>query len=101
MKKSNPNLTSLYLTHVQYKTNDKIGEILSYITLLPLVILIGYATTIINRREISTLIALFGQLSNEVLNMILKNLFKEERPNSFKIFVYNLFRFGLWIWYAI
>ncbi|KAI9029628.1 hypothetical protein CLU79DRAFT_696040 [Phycomyces nitens] len=73
-------LTSLSLTLVEFSSDDKIGYAFAYITLLPLAILIFYASVIVSRRELAGIFMLAGQLLNEGLNAILKEYLKMHRP---------------------
>ncbi|KAI9316770.1 dolichyl pyrophosphate phosphatase [Dichotomocladium elegans] len=75
-------LTSLSLTHVQFNPDDFISYAFAYITLLPLAILVFYASVIASRREVAGIVMLLGQLTNEVLNAILKESFQIARPHS-------------------
>ncbi|KAI7876219.1 PAP2-domain-containing protein [Lichtheimia hyalospora FSU 10163] len=75
-------LASLSLTHVQFDAQDKIAYAFAYITLLPLAILVFYASVIVSRREIAGILMLLGQLTNEALNAILKEYLQMARPHS-------------------
>ncbi|KAJ8659859.1 hypothetical protein O0I10_004452 [Lichtheimia ornata] len=75
-------LASLSLTHVQFDAQDKIAYAFAYITLLPLAILVFYASVIVSRREMAGILMLLGQLTNEALNAILKEYLQIARPHS-------------------
>ncbi|KAL0076061.1 phosphatidic acid phosphatase type 2/haloperoxidase [Phycomyces blakesleeanus] len=75
-------LTSLSLTHVEFSSEDKIAYAFAYITLLPLAILIFYASVIVSRRELAGIFMLAGQLLNEGLNAVLKEYLKMHRPHG-------------------
>jgi dolichyldiphosphatase len=75
-------LTSLSLTHVQFHPNDLLGELLAYVTLVPLAILVFYASVIVARREIAGILFLAGQLSCEAFNALLKEYLQASRPNG-------------------
>ena len=74
-------LASLSLTHVQFDAQDKIAYAFAYITLLPLAIVVFYASVIVSRREIAGILMLLGQLTNEALNAILKEYLQMARPH--------------------
>ncbi|KAL1922461.1 uncharacterized protein VTP21DRAFT_10000 [Calcarisporiella thermophila] len=77
-----PPLTSLSLTHIQFVAHDSIAHVFAYVTLLPLAIIVAYASVIAARREIAPFFALVGQLANEGLNALLKQWIKQERPTQ-------------------
>ncbi|XP_022085409.1 dolichyldiphosphatase 1-like [Acanthaster planci] len=68
------------LTFVEYPEGDIIGKALAYISLAPVIILVGFATLILFRREIHTITFLCGILFNEFVNWITKHIIKEPRP---------------------
>ena len=57
-----------------------IGYALAFISLTPFAVIIAFVTLIAFKRELDTVMFLLGQLSNEVLNFILKNVIREQRP---------------------
>jgi dolichyldiphosphatase len=69
-------------THVVYVEGDRLGWALSGAALLPIFIVVAYATLIASRRDLATVAMLIGQLANEGLNFVLKRHFKEERPTD-------------------
>jgi dolichyldiphosphatase len=71
----------IYHTHVEYTRGDKLGYILALFSLLPIAILISYATLILFNRHAVMFFALIGQLLNEALNSILKHAIAIPRPN--------------------
>jgi dolichyldiphosphatase len=71
---------SFSLTHVKYPKGDLIGFILAFISLAPFAIFVSYVTLVLFKRELDTILMLIGQLLNEVLNVILKNIIREQRP---------------------
>jgi len=71
---------SFSLTHVEYLTDDVVGKTLAVISLVPLMILCGFTTLVLFRRDLHTIAFLIGQLSNESLNMVLKHVIREPRP---------------------
>lgn len=100
-------LASLSLTHVQFDAQDKIAYAFAYITLLPLAILVFYASVIVSRREMAGILMLLGQLTNEALNAILKEYLQIARPHcmftlskrgiSFVSRTYRLIMHNAWI----
>jgi dolichyldiphosphatase len=71
------------LTYVVYNKNDKyIGFIMSLFTLLPVFLVVMYVTLVVSRRNLHTMYVFVFQLVNEVLNFLLKNYFKQQRPDS-------------------
>ena len=71
------------LTYVVYNKHDKyIGFIMSLFTLLPVFLVVMYVTLIISKRNLHTIYVFLFQLINEGLNFILKNTFKQQRPDS-------------------
>ncbi|KAI8328444.1 PAP2 superfamily protein [Chlamydoabsidia padenii] len=76
-------LTSLSLTHVQFDAKDPVAYAMAYITLTPLAILVFYASNVVSRRELVSVIMLLGQLTNELVNAILKEYFQIHRPYDY------------------
>ncbi|KAJ3395097.1 Dolichyldiphosphatase 1 [Lobulomyces angularis] len=74
-------LKAISFTLVQY---DPIGglpaKILAYSSLTPIFLMVSYATLIVFRRDLATIVMLIGQLSNELINFTLKSLIKQDRP---------------------
>lgn len=73
-------LVPFSLTYVRYEDNDLFGKLLSLFTLSPVFIMVMYATILMVRRDIQTAFIVFGQLTNVLLNLLLKKLFAEPRP---------------------
>ncbi|KAG0259877.1 Dolichyldiphosphatase 1 [Mortierella polycephala] len=76
-------LTSLSITHVQFRQDDIFSKLLAYVTLSPLAIICGYVAVIITSRDLKPLVMFAGQLANEVVNQILKRLVKQARPTEY------------------
>ncbi|KAI9008504.1 hypothetical protein DFJ74DRAFT_687699 [Hyaloraphidium curvatum] len=74
-------LEPLDLTHVLHDPNDPLGVLFALSALVPIFVIVGYATAIVARREIALCTALVGQLANEAANAVLKRIFAESRPN--------------------
>ena len=61
-------------------TGDPIGFVLAFISLTPFAVFVAFVTLVIFKRELDTIVFVSGQLLNEVLNILLKNIFREPRP---------------------
>lgn len=70
------------ITHVVYDETSYFSLISAIITLFPIYILCMLTTLVIFKREFQSLFVLFGLLINELLNKILKQLFKHSRPEA-------------------
>jgi dolichyldiphosphatase len=77
---------SFSLTHVSYVEGDTIGKLLALVTLSPIFIIVMYSTILMTRRDIQTLFIVIGQLLNVFLNLTLKKLIKEPRPQERYLF---------------
>ena len=75
-------LESFSLTHVQYSADDIIGKPLAVASLVPIFILVSYATLLAAQRDMAHCIMLIGQLLNEIINASAKAMIKEPRPTS-------------------
>ncbi|KAK3792818.1 hypothetical protein RRG08_038548 [Elysia crispata] len=67
-------------TYVEYPKGDFLGYILAWISLLPMMILVSFATLIIFRRDLHTIAFAMGLVVNEAVNWIVKHTLKEARP---------------------
>lgn len=67
-------------TYILYKEGDLMGGVCCILALAPILILQSYLTWFIIDRDVESLYVVVGQLSNEVLNKILKRVFKHTRP---------------------
>ncbi|CCF58982.1 hypothetical protein KAFR_0F03860 [Kazachstania africana CBS 2517] len=76
-------------TFILYNPHDIISVLSVYLSLSPILILMFYLSWLIITREIESVIVACGQLSNEVLNKILKKLIKENRPYGITSLHYN------------
>ncbi|WFD36737.1 hypothetical protein MCUN1_003624 [Malassezia cuniculi] len=76
-------LTTLDLTHVQYRPDDPYGAYLALVTLAPVLILTSYVAVFLVRREVVYLNALLGQVVTEIVNGKLKRYIKQARPTEF------------------
>lgn len=72
----------LALTLIEYPKDDFIGKAFAYSSLIPLVILIGFSTLILFRRDLQTLFFFVGIILSELVNYVLKHLIQEPRPMS-------------------
>ncbi|CAF97127.1 unnamed protein product, partial [Tetraodon nigroviridis] len=104
-----PRWRSISLTHVEFPEGELTGQVLAYITLLPIAILVGFVTLIVFKRELHTVstvhvclmfkrreyktgavftpscfalqISFFaGLILNEVVNWVFKHILREPRP---------------------
>lgn len=70
----------LSLTLVEYPEGDFIGKILALTSLLPFMIIVGFLTLILFRRDLHTIAFFAGILINDCINFILKHTICEARP---------------------
>uniref|UniRef100_A0A3P8U269 Dolichyldiphosphatase n=1 Tax=Amphiprion percula TaxID=161767 RepID=A0A3P8U269_AMPPE len=75
-----PRWRAITITHVEFAEDDLTGEVLAYISLLPVAILVGFVTLIVFKRELHTISFFGGLLLNEIVNWLLKNILREPRP---------------------
>ncbi|KAJ1943698.1 hypothetical protein FBU59_002827 [Linderina macrospora] len=75
------NLKSFSLTHFQYEDGDTLGQFLALISLVPIFFIVMETTIVLSRRELAGVVLLLGQLLNELVNFVLKELIREERPH--------------------
>ncbi len=68
------------LTYVMYNPQDPYGELVAIITLAPIFIVVMYATLIVMRRDIDTILIFLGQLMSVAINVLVKKMIKEPRP---------------------
>ncbi|KAF7417709.1 hypothetical protein HZH68_000362 [Vespula germanica] len=70
----------LSLTLIEYPQGDILGKLLALISLTPFVILTGFMTLILFRRDLHTIAFFSGVILNEFVNLILKHTIREARP---------------------
>ncbi|KAK1129932.1 hypothetical protein K0M31_019628 [Melipona bicolor] len=70
----------LSLTLVEYPQGDLFGKFLALISLVPFVIIAGFITLILFRRDLHTISFFSGVIFNECINFILKHTICETRP---------------------
>ncbi|KAK9300352.1 hypothetical protein QLX08_006897 [Tetragonisca angustula] len=70
----------LSLTLVEYPQGDLFGKFLALISLIPFVIIAGFITLILFRRDLHTISFFSGVIFNECINFILKHTICEARP---------------------
>uniref|UniRef100_A0A3B4ZDY2 Dolichyldiphosphatase n=1 Tax=Stegastes partitus TaxID=144197 RepID=A0A3B4ZDY2_9TELE len=75
-----PRWRSISLTHVEFPEDDLTGQVLAYISLLPIAVLVGFVTLIVFKRELHTISFFGGLILNEGVNWLLKNILREPRP---------------------
>lgn len=67
-------------TYILYDKNDIVGMICCILALTPMLLLQSYLTWLIMQRDLESVIFTIGQLSNELVNQVLKRVIKQERP---------------------
>jgi hypothetical protein len=73
-------LRSLALTHVMYRAGDRVGQLLAYVSLSPVLLFCGCSAVAVYCRELHVVALLLGLLLNEALNSMLKSVFRHPRP---------------------
>jgi dolichyldiphosphatase len=71
---------SLDLTHVIYDASSDTSFVLALLTLSPILLMPAYAVLAVHTRELTIINMWAGQLLSEGLNLVLKRIFKQERP---------------------
>lgn len=71
---------SLDLTHVIYDASSDTSFVLALLTLSPILLMPAYAALAVQTRELTIINMWAGQLLSEGLNLVLKHVFKQERP---------------------
>ncbi|XP_076763668.1 dolichyldiphosphatase 1 [Xylocopa sonorina] len=72
----------LSLTLVEYLTGDFFGRLLALVSLTPFVIITGFITLILFRRDLHTITFFSGIIINQCINLILKHTICEARPTK-------------------
>lgn len=67
-------------TYILYDPDDVLSFLSAYFSLLPILILTFYLSWFIITRELESCIIALGQLCNEIMNNIVKNIIKQDRP---------------------
>lgn len=70
------------LTHVEYFEEDPIGFPKALISLLPIFVVVFMVSIAASRRDLATIFFGIGQILNEILNYVLKEIIKEPRPTD-------------------
>ena len=70
----------LSLTHVEYLEGDTVGKLFAIFSLLPLAIVIVFATAFFFRRDLHTLTFGIGVIVNYAVNTGLKKYIAQPRP---------------------
>jgi dolichyldiphosphatase len=81
------------LTHVQYVKGDFVGFALALFTLSPVFIMVMYATLVVFRRDFQTGFIVIGQLINVGVNLVLKKIIANPRPQGRQYYFLFLFLF--------
>ncbi|KAI6006723.1 hypothetical protein F5J12DRAFT_905714 [Pisolithus orientalis] len=71
---------SLDLTHVVYDGSSHTSLVLALLTLSPILLMPAYAALAVQTRELTIINMWAGQFFSEGLNIVLKRVFKEDRP---------------------
>ncbi|PPQ74336.1 hypothetical protein CVT24_000690 [Panaeolus cyanescens] len=74
--------TSLDLTHVLYDDSSYLSFALALVTLSPILLMASYAALAVQLREYTILVMWTGQFFGELLNSIIKDAIKQERPRQ-------------------
>ena len=82
MDASPPDLVYFDFTAVQYERGDLVGEFFALLTLAPIFAMVAFATAIVLRRDLQTVVLLAGQIANLALNLVLNRLIQQPRPNG-------------------
>ncbi|KAL3232512.1 Dolichyldiphosphatase [Nakaseomyces bracarensis] len=77
---TNANIIPFDDTYILYDPEDFLSFLSAYFSLLPILILTFYLSWFIITRELEACIIALGQLSNEIMNNIVKNIVKQDRP---------------------
>ena len=73
---------SLDLTHVLYDDDSFTSWALAVVTLSPILLMASYASLAVQTREILVINMWAGQLASEAFNFVLKQIFREPRPDA-------------------
>ncbi|KAH6904810.1 phosphatidic acid phosphatase type 2/haloperoxidase [Coprinopsis sp. MPI-PUGE-AT-0042] len=73
---------SLDLTHVMYDDDSFFAFALALVTLSPILLMASYAALAFQSREYLILVMWVGQTFGEGLNLVIKSIIKEPRPNQ-------------------
>ncbi|EPY49496.1 palmitoyl protein thioesterase-dolichol pyrophosphate phosphatase fusion 1 [Schizosaccharomyces cryophilus OY26] len=77
--------TELFMTvfsHFFYHVDDFWKSIMELFSLIPQIIGIMYLTVMVTNRELDTFMQFGGQVTNEALNYVIKNIVKDPRPSD-------------------
>lgn len=80
-------------TYILYDTSDPLGIVAVHFSLLPIYTMVFFTSWFLITRDIEPVIAVVGQLSNDMANKILKHVFQQLRPEFHRDF--GLESFGL------
>ncbi|RWS27402.1 dolichyldiphosphatase 1-like protein [Leptotrombidium deliense] len=70
------------LTYVEYPKDDILGKFLAFVSLTPFGVIAAFVALCVINRDLQTIFFFVGQLSNETMNVVLKNIIKEKRPTE-------------------
>jgi dolichyldiphosphatase len=72
--------TALDWFYIEYPTGDTIGWLCAGFALMPFAVVIALVTLCVFRRDIHVMYIFVGQVINELMNSIFKQIFKRQRP---------------------
>jgi len=72
------------LTYVEYEDGNAFSLVFALLSLAPITLVVIQATIACCSKELSFIYLFAGQLFNEVINLLLKNVFKHKRPEGAK-----------------
>ena len=75
-----PELKSFSLTHIVYDPTHPLSIPLTLLSLSPIFLFVSYLTLVIFTRRLTVILLAAGQSGNELLNLVLKRIWKAERP---------------------
>ncbi|RSH92727.1 hypothetical protein EHS25_008173 [Saitozyma podzolica] len=78
--RSLPPLKSFSLTHILYDPTHPLSIPLTLLSLTPIFLFVSYLTLLIFTRRLTIVFLALGSLSNETLNLVLKRIWRADRP---------------------
>lgn len=81
-----PKYRPLSLLLVEYREGDRLGFLMAWISMIPVLIPVALLTTMILRRDLTTIFFSFGVVLTEISNAVLKRVFKQPRPVKDSLF---------------
>ncbi|KAL7423688.1 hypothetical protein Q5752_001270 [Cryptotrichosporon argae] len=75
-------LRAFALTHILYDPVDPLGVPLTLLSLSPIFLFVALFTLLVFTRRLSVLLLTAGQVANEILSLVLKDIFAHARPDA-------------------